>query len=234
MVGALTELAPRPVLYSKVKVQVDEDLDPDERARAEATMDVSGVVLRAEGAAPDPLQAIRVVGNRLERRVNRLAERRQKAEKRPPSTPRGVWKAGDLPTNRPGFYDRPPQERRVVRHKTYSPSDRISISEAVFDLDVLDYRFFLFTDDSGGTASVVYEDDEGVVLRRADGSSPEADIPPSVTVNETPAPRIGLGEAVSRLNLTDMPFIFFVDEVHDEAQVLYRRYDGHYGLIVPV
>jgi hypothetical protein len=42
-----------------------------------------------------------------------------------------------------------------------------------------------------------------------------------------------VANAVSRLNISDAPFIFFSDADRDQASVLYRRYDGHYGLMVP-
>lgn len=234
MMAALAEVAPRPVLFAKVKVNQDEARSPDQRSVVQATMDVSGVVLRAQAAGATALNALRVVGNRMERRVHRLSERRAKADKRPPSTPRGTWRSGDLPTGRPEFYDRPPEERLVVRRKTYSPADRISVSEALFDLDVLDYRFFLFTDEADDKATIVYEKDGGVAIRKVDGSPPdESMLRPDVDVNETPTPTIGVDEAVSRLNMSDMPFIFFQEADSGLSSVLYRRYDGHYGRIVP-
>lgn len=236
MMAAIASITPRPVLFAKVKVNKDEERDPDQQFVVQATVDVSGVVLRAQAAAGTATDALRVVGDRMERRVHRLAERRQKAEKRPPSTPRGTWRSGDLPTERPDFYDRPPEERAVVRRKTYSPSDRISVSEALFDMEVLDYRFFLFTDESDGMATIVYEDDErgGVAIRKMDGSRPdESALPPDLRVNETPAPTITVDEAVTRLNMSDMPFVYFRDSEQGQPGVLYRRYDGHYGLIVP-
>lgn len=234
MMAALAGVAPRPVLFARVKVNHDEDRNPDQRSLVQATMDVSGVVLRAQAAGANALNALRVVANRMERRVNRLSERRAKADKRPPSTPRGTWRSGDLPTGRPDFYDRPPEERMVVRRKTYSPADRISVSEALFDLDVLDFRFFLFTDEADDKATIVYEEDGGVAIRKADGSLPDDTLlRPDVGINETPAPTIGVNEAVSRLNMSDMLFIFFQDTDSRRPSVLYRRYDGHYGLIVP-
>lgn len=235
MMAALADLAPRPVLFSKVKVHNDEGRDPDQRSVVQATMDVSGVILRAQAAGSTAVQALRILGNRMERRVNQLAERRQKAEKRPPATPRGTWRSGDLPTGRPEVYDRPPEERTLVRRKTYSPAERISVSEALFDLDVLDYRFFLFTDESDDKASIVYEDDTaGVAMQKVDGSRPdETTIRPDLRVNETPAPTISVDEAISRLDMSDLPFVYFKDADHQRASVVYRRYDGHYGLIVP-
>ena len=40
-------------------------------------------------------------------------------------------------------------------------------------------------------------------------------------------------QAVTHLDLGGDPFVFFVDAGTARARVLYRRYDGHYGLITP-
>jgi hypothetical protein len=45
------------------------------------------------------------------------------------------------------------------------------------------------------------------------------------------APTLAEGEAISRLNLTGEPFLFYVDPDIGRGRVLYLRYDGHYGLI---
>lgn len=234
MMAKLSDFAPRPVLFTKVRVKNDEERDPDQLSVVQGTMDVSGAVVRAQAAGPTAIDALRMVGNKLERRLTRLAGKRQRATKRPPSTPSDEWRSGDLPSDRPEFYDRPPEERMVVRRKTYSPVDQLSVSEALFDLDVLDHRFFLFTDEADGKASIVYEEDDGVALRKIDGSRPdETKLRPELSVNRTPAPTISVEDAVSRLNLSDVPFVFFQDAERRTATVLYRRYDGHYGLIVP-
>lgn len=234
MMATLADLAPRPVRFTKVKVTNDEGRNPDQQSVVQGIMDVSGAMVRAEAAGPTATDALRAIGDRLERRLSRLAGKRQRATRRPPSTPPGEWRSGDLPSDRPDFYDRPPEERMVVRRKTYSPADRVSVSEALFDLDILDYRFLLFTDETDDRPSVVYEESDGLSIRKVDGSRPDpATLLPEIRVNETPAPIIGVTEAVSRLNLSDMPFVFFRDSENDHASVLYRRYDGHYGLIVP-
>lgn len=234
MVEKLAATSPRPIIFARVKARVDEDRNPDEDSIAQGTIDVSGKLIRAEAAADTPLQALRILEKRLERRLNQLAERREQQNERPPSTPEGTWRSGDLPSKRPGYFDRPPEEREIIRRKTYPSDERISVEEAVFDLDVLDYRFFLFTDVSDGTPSVVYEWDGDVVLRRIDGSRPPEDaLRFSIEVNETPAPSISAENAIEQLGLSDEAFIFFQDTEEKRPHVLYRRYDGHYGLVEP-
>ncbi len=94
---------------------------------------------------------------------------------------------------------------------------QVPVSEAVFDLDVLDYRFFLFTDASDGKASIVYEEDDGIVLRKIDGGSPLDEGGLQITVNRSPAPAITVEDAIDRLNVSDEPFIFFTDSEADQA-----------------
>lgn len=234
MIERLSAMAPRPVIFSKVKVEVDEDRDPDEQAIVQGTMDISGSVIRAQAAAATPRDAVGAVGNRLQRRLDGLARRREDASERPPSTPPGTWRRGDLPADRPSFYPRPAEQRRVIRRKTYAPNREVSVSEALFDMDLLDYRFFLFRDESDGQISMVYEDDGGSFLRKVDGSSPSEEPRVAIEVNTTPAPVISVENAVEQLNMSDAPFIFFQEEDSQRASVVYRRYDGHYGLISTV
>ena len=40
-------------------------------------------------------------------------------------------------------------------------------------------------------------------------------------------------EALGRLALLDLPFLFFLDAAQGRASALYRRHDGDYGLITP-
>lgn len=232
MMAQFTDSAPNPVRFAKIKVKNDDQRLPDQQYVVQGTLDVSGTVVRAQAAGRTPKSALRVVSDRLERRLRRLTGERRRATKRPPSTPSGEWRRGDLAIGRPEFNDLSPKQRRVVRRKTYSPVEGLSVAEAMFDMDVLDYRFYIFTDETDGKASIVYEEDDGVAIRKVDGSRPDPRaLRPDVSINETPAPTMDVGEAISRLNTSDMPFLFFRDAAQDRPSVLYRRYDGHYGLI---
>jgi ribosome-associated translation inhibitor RaiA len=234
MMADLIDVAPRQVLFAKVKVKNDDDRDPDQHSVVEGIMDLSGTLVRAQAAGPTAIDALRVVAKRLERSLHRVAGKRRRAQKGPPSTPSGEWRSGDIADDRPGFYERPPEERLVVRRKTYSPANQVSVSEALFDMDVLDHRFYLFTDEADSKTAIVYKDDHGLAIRKLDGSRPDdATLHPEIRVDETPAPTIPVADAVSRLNLSDSPFVFFRDAAAGRANVLYRRYDGHYGLITP-
>ncbi|MEU8925383.1 sigma 54 modulation/S30EA ribosomal C-terminal domain-containing protein [Kitasatospora sp. NPDC048545] len=56
---------------------------------------------------------------------------------------------------------------------------------------------------------------------------------PGLTVSTTGVPDLAMAEAVSRLDLTGLPFVFFTDTATGRGNVIYHRYDGHYGLITP-
>jgi Sigma 54 modulation/S30EA ribosomal protein C terminus len=95
-------------------------------------------------------------------------------------------------------------------------------------VNALDYDFHLFTEEGIGQDSVLYR-------AGPTGYRPELVFAGQVRVmmSEQPAPLLSTGEAVERLNLTGLPFVFYLDADHVRGRVLYRRYDGHYGLITP-
>jgi hypothetical protein len=42
-----------------------------------------------------------------------------------------------------------------------------------------------------------------------------------------------VSDALARLDATGAPFVFLADADTGRGNVVYRRYDGHYGLITP-
>ena len=100
----------------------------------------------------------------------------------------------------------------MLRRKTFA-LDRMTFDEAAFDMELLGHTFYLFTDVATG--------DEAVVHRVAPGSY----------VRVGPAQLLTQAQAVERLDVGGEPFVFFRETRERPAQVLYRRYDGHYGLI---
>ncbi|TCN31175.1 sigma 54 modulation/S30EA-like ribosomal protein [Kribbella orskensis] len=54
-----------------------------------------------------------------------------------------------------------------------------------------------------------------------------------LTISTQPAPSLTVADAVARLNLLDLPILFFRDADRNRCAVLYHRDDGHYGLIIP-
>ncbi len=233
VIEGLVAKASRPVLFVRMKLHIDETRPRNEQALAQGTLDMSGTLIRAESAAPTIPEAVDVLGARLERRMRRITERREDESQRPPSTPDGQWRSGDLPSARPTYFARPKEERNIVRRKAYAPSFS-SIDEALFDLEVLDHRFFLFTDAGTGEDAVVFETEDGVAVRTATGAAlAHADERPGLAVDLRPTQKLADEEAANRLDVSGAPFIFFRQSKTGRGAVLYRRYDGHYGIIEP-
>ena len=232
MVTSLAERSPRPVIFARVKLLEVPSRPPTERHMAQATLDVSGALIRAQVVASGMIEAVNLLEGQLQRRIRDLAGRREAADARPPFAGSGAWRRGDLPTSQPGYFQRPPTEREIVRRKTWA-GDRISITDALFDLYALDHQFFLFTDEVDGVDSIVFEAPGGMRLRRLTGGAPpEEEIALlSVGAIEAPAPLMTSEDAVSQLDSSDEPFVFYRDITTDRGCVLYRRYDGHYGLV---
>ncbi len=130
----------------------------------------------------------------------------------------------------------PSDEREVVRHKTLAMYP-MSLEEAADEMDQLDHGFYLFLDTDHDLDRVVYRNGDGnvnVVPAVAGEDLPGDTRPPihsgSVVLNHLP-----LAEAAALLDETDDAFVFFADPGSDlnRGNVLYRRFDGHYGLITP-
>lgn len=233
VIERLVAKASRPVIFARMKLHIDETRPHDEQALAQGTLDMSGTLIRAESAAATITEAVEVLATRLERRMRRIAEQREDASQRPPSTPEGQWRSGDLPSARPTYFARPKEERSIVRRKAFAPSFS-TIDEALFDLEVLDHRFFLFTDAGSGEDAVVFETEDGVAVRTASGEDlRHADEHLGLAVDRRPTQELTDEEAANRLDVSGAPFIFFRQSDSGRGAVLYRRYDGHYGIIEP-
>ena len=222
-----------PVLHARVTLAVAPDPALDRPARAQATLDVNGRLVRAHGAAKTLHEAVDLLEPRLRARATHAAERVRTLHQRPPATP-GEWRHGQALGDRPSWYDRPREEREVVRRKTFALDD-LTIDEAAFDMDLLDLDFYLFHElPTGGDAVLHRRPDGRLGLRRG----LPVDLPAgaeAVTVVLEPgaAPVLTLGEATEWLEAAGEPFVFFRDHETGRASVIYRRYDGHYGLITP-
>ncbi|MED7953862.1 sigma 54 modulation/S30EA ribosomal C-terminal domain-containing protein [Kitasatospora sp. NPDC058201] len=136
---------------------------------------------------------------------------------------------------RPQYASRPPAERRIVRRKSVPLAGRTP-EQAVREMLALDYRFHLFSDVLTGQDSMVHRRpvDGGFRLVRAHSTVRLGGSGLPLTESPHPAPRLDLPEAARQLWLTCWPFVFHTDPGDGRGRVLYRRYDGHYGLITPV
>jgi hypothetical protein len=220
--------APRPVLGITASLTRHEDPALLRPVVAKATIDLSGRPVRAHVAAPSESEAISLLESRLHRNLRRLAER-EIAERHAGHVPEpGEWRHGDIPSPRPSVFARPAGERQLMGRKTYA-SAPMTPEAAAAEMLLLDHDFHVFADETSGQDALVYSRPDGVLaLRRPNGSG--SYVEPFV-LDADPVPTIGVDDSIERLNLTDDPFVFFVDAVSGRGAVLYRRYDGHYGLV---
>jgi len=227
----LSRRAPRPVRMLKATLVKHGDPALERPNVAMASIDVDGRVVRAHVAAAGMGQAIEAVEERLSRRLDELAERDQDKRHETGRHAAGEWRHGDLPTLHPDFFPRPIEERRIIRRKSYAMQP-ISVDEAIWEMRMLDHDFHLFTNAVTGEENVVYRGDDDVLHLRQIAPTGEAFVDP-VLIDATPAPTLDEAGAVAMFDEADGPLLFFVDADTGRGTVLYRRYDGHYGLLLP-
>lgn len=237
-IAKLGHLTRRPVLFAEVKLTAESNPKIERSYVAEANLDVNGRLVRAHVAGHSPDEAVDLLEERLKRQLHDLSERRVTAREQAASREQAANEAAardGARTYRPEWFDRPVAERELVAHKTWA-TDPMTVDEAAFDMDMLDFDFYLFTEATTGVDSVLARSDDGdeaYELRMLDpvGGLVEGAANP-VHVHGQAPPEMTADEAVERLNLSGEPFVFFRNG-HGRGNVVYRRYDGHYGLITP-
>jgi ribosome-associated translation inhibitor RaiA len=236
MVGKVASQIREPVPAARVKLS--QGCRPAMRhpAVAQVNLSVDGTPTRAHVAADTMHEAIDLLQDRLTRRLERLHELRQAHRSgTDPGQQRPRHHGGDHPLRQEPQASADEEPGEVVRHKSYSLA-RETPDEAILDLETLDYGFHLFTDAESGQDSVVYRSGPtGYRLARLNpGPAPAGPSAAPLTLSGTPAPQLTLAEAQRRLALTGDPFVFFADRESGRGNVLYRRLDGHHGVITPV
>ena len=122
----------------------------------------------------------------------------------------------------------------MVRHKSFA-ADELTIDEAAWDMAMLDYDFFLFVElESGQDTLITRSDDGSLVVHWLDPEGAAGiDTAPDHERAPAPPPELAVSQAIELLNGSGSPLLFFRNSTSGRANVIYRRYDGHYGLITP-
>lgn len=235
-VRGAADRAREPVHHIEVRLQLASNPAHERPAVAEATIDVNGSPVRAHVAAPTVPEAVDELIDRLRSRLDRFEDRLHQlhVRHRTGDSGPGEWHHGDLPAHRPPWVDLPYEEREVRRKKTFAMTP-MTVEEAAFDLLQLDHSFYLFVDEATSDDAVIRREDDGSFsLQRA---RPEPGTPapeaPALRRIETAAPVLSEAEAKEHVDASGDRFLFFVSARDGRGHVLYRRYDGHYGLIGP-
>ena len=231
-VSSLLQAASEPVLFAGVKLTF---ADPavERPAIAQVSIDLNGRLVRAQAVGGTMREAVDHACDRLRIRLERAARNWQAIRGGRPVAGPGEWRHQSPPARRLPYFPRPPAERTIMRHKSYTLA-RQTPDEAAAEAELMDYDFHLFTERSTGEDSVIWRTAHGYRLalahRRTRRLGP-AD--PSITVSEMPAPRLPVAEAAARLETAGQPFLFFINAGTGRGNLSYHRYDGHYGLIAP-
>jgi ribosome-associated translation inhibitor RaiA len=215
-----------------VELKLDHHSDPARQRpyHVQLSVRLDGRVVRAHRSAETMNEAVDRAAERLRRQVEAGAERGRTRRRRHSEV--GSWHHEDRPTERPNFFPRPEDERELVRRKTFALEPE-SIEEAVLDLEALDHDFYLFVNDETGEENVVERLEGGYVVYQPT-PTPRTISGLEFEVRSGPHPaEMDVTRACEVLDGTAAPFVFFVDSASRRGQVVYRRYDGHYGLITP-
>lgn len=220
-----------PVLFARVKLTRGANPAAGRPALAQANVDVDGQLVRAQVRAETMREAIDLLMDRLREQLVRANERWEARRGARPKPGSHEWRHSSEPARRPDRDLLPVEEREVVRHKSFAVPWE-SVDEAVFEMESMDYDFHLFTDAATGQDSVVYRaEPTGYELAQLTERADPGPVAVPLTVSPVPAPVLSLAAAEELLDNTDMPFVFFAGEATGRGNVLYQRYDGHYGLI---
>lgn len=223
-------ICPGPVLFARLELRQERDPARPRPSIAKAELDCNGRLVRAHVAASTPREAADLLDLRLRQSIEKIAHHDRDARLR--HRDGESWHHGDVPTRRPHHYPRPVDECEVVVRKSFALEAQ-SVDEAVADLEMLDHDFFLFRDVTNEVDCVVHRAEAGYEIHCA-GQLPDEPIAAPVRHNPEPVPHLALEDAEILLDESDSPFVFFVDADAGRGRVLYRRYDGHYGLIIAV
>ena len=222
-----------PVRGATVRLTRAGDPARERRCTATATIDIDGRPVRSRAEAAEMRDAVDRLVDRLRDRLQHLDELRLALRNRGAEHPPSEWRHGDRPEPRPEYHPRPVDEREVVRRKSFSTPES-TLDEAIFDMESLDHDFFLFSDLATGQDAVVWRDGGAYRVRYAGTAPSDAAAAATVVVDTVPVGTATEDDVRARLDVGDEPWVIFRDAGTGRGRVMYRRYDGHYGLITPV
>lgn len=125
--------------------------------KAEATMQVDGIFIRAVEKSADMYKSIDVVFDKLERQIHKYKTRLAKRFKG-----RQVLSDKFLTPHTPAGNEAEAESEsfEVVRHKSFGMKP-MSTEEAILQMSLLDHDFFIFKNEETDLISVIYKRDDG-------------------------------------------------------------------------
>jgi ribosomal subunit interface protein len=231
--GALDRYVDIPILSARVVLVQEANPRIERSARAEGEVDLNGPIVRAKVADLDPIAAVDSLTQRLQRQLRSFVDRRTDQARRPTERKAGEWRHSSIATDRPDYFPRAPEEREIVRRKTFA-TDPLTPVEAAEEMELLDHDFYLFIERETDADAVAYHRDDGrlgVIGPSGIGWSGES---AGIVFEESRMTGpTRLEDAVAEMNILNHRFMYFTDAASGCGNVIYMRYDGHYGLIEP-
>lgn len=234
-IGAAVRAAHLPIRSVHVRLTPHGDPVKPYSVVAQANLLACGRLVRTQADGRNSWEAIDRLHDRLRGLLEQLAARGAARRGVPalPGFPQRPHRSG--PDQRSCWYPRPDCEREIVRHKSYRLR-RCTVDDAAHDMGLLDYDFHLFTEAGTRRDALLYRSGPTgyrLMLLSPPGPHELAAFQLPVTISAEPVPLLNAAAAVARLNRVGSRFLFFLDADTGRGAVLYRRYDGHYGLITP-
>jgi ribosome-associated translation inhibitor RaiA len=203
------------------------------KADAHVLYGEGGRVLAAHAAGRTPMEATDAVFERLRRQIRRVADVGVALRNEPQAIRTALDDLTLDTTHRPEARLKPPEDRRIVRQRTYADAP-VGTLDAVADLLDLDLEFLLFTHVRTNEDVVVYRRDDariGLIHPWGSALADENDIVVPEPSRYTEA--ISLDAARSEMDLLNHRFLYFIDVEDLRGKVIYLRHDGDYGLVEP-
>lgn len=225
-----------PVLQLEVRMTQHQDPARVLHAYVEMSADINGRPTRAHAAASTMHEAVDAAAQRFTQHIERLRDRAAATHER--LTDSSTWHHGQALVRRPrGFFERPADERELRRRKVFVlPTE--TVDEAIFDLEVMDHDFFMFRNlDTDEVNVVAHVDEQYRLFQPHPNVETVVDVVAPVVVDPAHAPVCSVEDARLLLDLEAVQanhgprMVFFIDGERDVPAVVYRRRDGHDGLI---
>lgn len=228
-IGGLGRFTRHPISHARLRLTRGHRDAAESAVIAQVTMDVHGRPVRAQVAAATACEAIDKLEARMRRRLGHVCELWE-PHRGPDAAP--PWRHAAKPAARSPLIS---GETVISRRKSYAMAP-CTVDDAVVEMELLDYDFHLFNEIGSGAAAVVYRGGPtGLRLALVAPALVEqlAPFEQQVSVSPQPVPCLREDTAVERMDLMNLPFLFYIDAAAGRATVLYRRLDGDLAAITP-
>lgn len=227
-IGRLGRYTRHPISHGRIRLTKSRS-ESHSAVIAQANFDVNGRPVRAQVVAETVHDAVHELESRMRRRLDQVCSRWD--------APRGTQAAPPWRHERPPFAAAMSKADgvRVVRRKSYAMAP-CTVDDAVTEMNLLDYEFHLFIENGSGAAAMIYRSGPTglrLALVAPDIAGQVTPFEHLVTISPHPIPCLRADDAVERMALLHLPFLFYIDAAEGRASVLYRRIDGDLAVITP-